>query len=204
MPDRNTPSQTHPDLSRSLLSPTTHKGLSSYTPIQEYLNLGYSSPPQEGDLALCIVHIDCCSGHSFSGTVNAMGSSPVHASHVNDRQPGHGTGQEVIIMMSCNQLSHPEDFKPLIKTAIQIVTSAKDVEDEYASLRFCLAPWELGNGSYPLLGLSPGNIPPYAPPKHLAGPTKLLAGLYSRPTCMVPSPVPSQPQPIISYGCGGG
>ena len=82
------------------------------------MNLGYSSPPQEGELALGIAHTDCCSGHSFSGTVNAMGSSPVHASHVNGRQPGHGMGQEVIYMMTCSPLSHPEDLKPLIKTAI--------------------------------------------------------------------------------------
>ena len=82
------------------------------------MNLGYSSPPQEGELALGIAHTDCCSGHSFSGTVNAMGSSPVHASHVNGRQPGHGMGQEVIYMMTCSPLSHPKDLKPLIKTAI--------------------------------------------------------------------------------------
>ena len=62
-------------------------------------------------------------------------------------------------MMACSPLSHPEDLKPLIKTTIQIVTSAEDGEDEYSSLRFSLAPWEIGIGSYLLLGLSPGNIP---------------------------------------------
>ena len=78
-----------------------------------------------------IAYIDCCSGHSFSGTVNAMGSSPIHASYVNGRQPGHGiTGQEVIYMMTCSPRSCPEDLKPLIKTAIHIVTSAEDVKDE--------------------------------------------------------------------------
>ena len=64
-------------------------------------------------------------------------------------------GYEVIYMMTCSPLSHPEDLKPLIKSAIQIVTSLEDVEDEYSSLRFCLAPSELGIGSYLLLGLSP-------------------------------------------------
>ena len=68
-------------------------------------------------------------------------------------------GQEVIYMMTCSPLSHPEDLKPLIKTAIQVVTSPEDVEDEYSSLRFCLAPCEMGTGSYLLLGLSPGSIP---------------------------------------------
>jgi len=62
-------------------------------------------------------------------------------------------------MMTCSPLSHPEDTKPLIKSAIHIVTSPKDVEDEYSSLRVCLAPGELGIGSYLLLGLSPGSIP---------------------------------------------
>ncbi len=106
-----------------------------------------------------IAHVDCCSGHSYSGTMNAMGSSPVHDSHVNGRQPGHGTGQEVIYMMTCIPLSHQEDLKPLLKTAIQMVTSPEDAEEEYASMRFCLAPGELGIGSYLLLGLSPGNSP---------------------------------------------
>ena len=73
-----------------------------------------------------IAHVDCCSGYSYSGTVIAMGSSPVHASHVNGRQSGHGTGQEVIYIMTCIPLSHPEDLKPLIRTAIQLVTSPDD------------------------------------------------------------------------------
>ena len=62
-------------------------------------------------------------------------------------------------MMTCIPLSHPEDLKPLIKTVIQMLTSPEDTEDEYASLSFCLAPGELGVGSYLLMGLSPGSIP---------------------------------------------
>jgi hypothetical protein len=68
-------------------------------------------------------------------------------------------GQEVIYMMTCSPLSHPEDLKPLIKTAIQIVSSPEDVEDEYSSLRFYLAPVEEGIGSYHLMGLTLGSIP---------------------------------------------
>ena len=49
--------------------------------------------------------------------------------------------------------------KPLIKTAIRIVTSPEDVEDEYSSLRFCLTLGELRFGPCLLLGLSPGSIP---------------------------------------------
>jgi hypothetical protein len=70
-----------------------------------------------------IAHIDYCSGYSFTGTFNAKGSSLVHASHVNGRHPVNGMGQEVIYMMTCSPLSHPEDLKPLIKSAIQIVIS---------------------------------------------------------------------------------
>ena len=106
-----------------------------------------------------IAHVDCYSGYSFSWTVKVRESSPVHASHVNGRQPRHGMGQEVIYMMTCSPLSHPEDLKPLIITAIQSVTSPEDFEDEYSSLRFCMAPGELGIGSYLLMGLSPGSIP---------------------------------------------
>jgi len=62
-------------------------------------------------------------------------------------------------MMTCSPLSHPEDLKPLIKTAIHLVTAAEDAEDEYAALHFCLVPGELGIGSYLLLGLDPGSIP---------------------------------------------
>ncbi len=69
-------------------------------------------------------------------------------------------GQEVIIyMITCTPLSHPENLKPLIKTTIQIVTPAEDVEDEYSFLRFCLAPRAPGIGYYLLPGLSPGSIP---------------------------------------------
>jgi hypothetical protein len=53
----------------------------------------------------------------------------------------------------------PEDLKPSIKKTIQIVTSLEDAKDEYAALHFCLAPGELGIGSYLLLGLSQGRIP---------------------------------------------
>jgi hypothetical protein len=35
---------------------------------------------------LGIARVDFCSGYSYSGTVNPMGSSPVHASHVNGRK----------------------------------------------------------------------------------------------------------------------
>jgi hypothetical protein len=62
-------------------------------------------------------------------------------------------------MMTCSSLSHPEDLKPLICTAIQIVSSAEDGEDEYSSLLFCLAPGEHGGGSCLLLGMSPVGIP---------------------------------------------
>ena len=62
-------------------------------------------------------------------------------------------------MMTCSPLSHPEDLKPLIKTAIHLVTADEDAEDEYAALHFYLAPGELGIGSYLLLGLDPGSIP---------------------------------------------
>ena len=62
-------------------------------------------------------------------------------------------------MMTCSPLSHPEDLKHLIKTAIQMVTSPEYTEDEYVSLRFCLAQGELGIGSYLLLGLSPSSVP---------------------------------------------
>jgi hypothetical protein len=61
-------------------------------------------------------------------------------------------------MMTCSPISHPEDLKPLLKTTIQIVTSAEEAEDEYAAMHFCLAPGELGIGSYLLLGLDPGSI----------------------------------------------
>ena len=51
----------------------------------------------------------------------------------------------------------PQTLK--LKTAIPIVTSAEEAEDEYAAMHFCLAPGELGIGSYLLLGLDPGSIP---------------------------------------------
>jgi hypothetical protein len=49
-------------------------------------------------------------------------------------------------MMICSPLSHPEDLKPLIKTAIQLVTSPEDTKDEYASLRFAWPQGKLGSG----------------------------------------------------------
>ena len=105
MHDIDNPFQTHPDLSGPHLSPATHTGPTTHTTSQ-FLNLGYSLPPHEGELALGIAHVDCCSGHSFSGVVNVMGSAPVHASRVNGRQPRQGTCQEVIYMMTCIPLSH--------------------------------------------------------------------------------------------------
>ena len=57
-------------------------------------------------------------------------------------------------MMTCSPLSRSEYLKPQLKTVIHIVTSAEDVEEEYSSLRFCVASRELGIGSYLLLGLS--------------------------------------------------
>ena len=106
-----------------------------------------------------IAHLDCCSGASFSGTVCAKGITPVHAAHVKSRQPGAGLGQHVIYMMTCSPLPRPEDLKPLIKTAIQIVTSPEDVDSEYAAIAFCVALGEQGGGAYLLLGLSPGSLP---------------------------------------------
>ncbi len=58
-------------------------------------------------------------------------------------------------MMTHIPISHPENLKPLIKTAIRLLTEEDQFEDEYAGLRFCLAPSESGNGGYLLLGLSP-------------------------------------------------
>ena len=82
-----------------------------------------------------------------------MGVSPVHAAHVNGRQPGSSVDQELIYMMTYSPLPRPEDLKPLIRTAIQLVSFAEDVEDEYSSLLFCLATCEQGGGSYLLLGM---------------------------------------------------
>ncbi len=59
-------------------------------------------------------------------------------------------------MMTCSPLPRPEDLKPLVKTAIQIVTTPEDVDGEYAAIAFCVAPGEQGGGAYFLLGLSPG------------------------------------------------
>ena len=62
-------------------------------------------------------------------------------------------------MMTCSPLAHLEDLKRLLRTAIQLVSPEEDVDDEYSSLLFCLAPGEQGGGSYLLLGLSPGSLP---------------------------------------------
>ena len=84
-----------------------------------------------------------------------MGDYPINAAHVNGRQPGQGLGQQVIYMITHIPISHPENLKPLIKTAIKLLTAEDQFDDEYAGLRLCLAPSESGNGGYLLLGLSP-------------------------------------------------
>ncbi len=109
---------------------------------EECLTTARPPSPQEGDLALGIAHIDYCSGASFSGTVCAKGTTPVHAVHVNGRQPGAGLGHPVIYMMTCSPLPRPEDLKPLIRTTIHIVASPEDVDGEYATFAFCVAPGE--------------------------------------------------------------
>jgi hypothetical protein len=43
-------------------------------------------------------------------------------------------------MMTHIPISHPENLKPLIKTAINLLTEEDEFENEYASLRFCFAP----------------------------------------------------------------
>jgi hypothetical protein len=62
-------------------------------------------------------------------------------------------------MMTHVPISHPENLKPLIKTAIKLLTEEDEFEEEYVGLRFCLAPAENGNGGYLLLGLSPDSGP---------------------------------------------
>ena len=62
-------------------------------------------------------------------------------------------------MMTCIPLAHPADLKPLLRTTIHLVPPVEEVEEEYSSLLFCLAPCEQGGGSYLLLGLSPNNHP---------------------------------------------
>ncbi len=86
-------------------------------------------PPQESEAALGISQYECCAAPSFSGTVNAMGDYPVHAAHVNGRQPGQGMGQPVIYMMTHIPISHPENLKPLIKTAIKLLTEEGEFDD---------------------------------------------------------------------------
>jgi hypothetical protein len=86
-----------------------------------------------------------------------MGDYPINAAHVNGRQPGQGLGQQVIYMMTHIPISHPENLKPLIKTVIRLLTAEDQFDDEYAGLRFCVAPSESGSGGYLLLGLSPAS-----------------------------------------------
>ena len=97
-------------------------------------------------------------GHIYSGSVSVGYPSPVHATHVNGRQPGHGMGHEAIYVMTCIPLPSPEDLKVLIKEAIYVVTPSEEADSEYAALLFRLALGEHGpTGSYLLLGLSPGS-----------------------------------------------
>jgi len=61
-------------------------------------------------------------------------------------------------MMTCILLPNPDDLKVLIKEAIYVVTPSEEGDSEYAALCFCLAPREHeSNGSYLLMGLSPGS-----------------------------------------------
>ncbi len=65
-------------------------------------------------------------------------------------------GQELIYLMTCSPLSHPEDLKPMIYAAIKAITPPEEFEVDYASLKFSLANGELGtSGDYMLMGLSP-------------------------------------------------
>jgi hypothetical protein len=122
------------------------------------LTNGYRPPSQEGEAALGIAQFDCCAVASFSGTINAMGDYLINSAHVNGRQPGQGLGQPIIYMMTHIPVSHPENLKPLIKTSIKLLTEEDQFDDEYAGLRFCLAPSKSGNGGYLLLGLSPASV----------------------------------------------
>ncbi len=69
--------------------------------------------PKEGEAALGITILGCCSWYSYSGTICALGAH-MHAAHVNGRHPTSWLGQEVIYMMTCSTLSNPEDMKPLL------------------------------------------------------------------------------------------
>ncbi len=73
-------------------------------------------------MALGLAVYDCCTGHSYSGSVSVRDTSLVHATHVNGRQPGHGMGQEAIYMMTCIPFPKPEDLKVVIRAAIYVVT----------------------------------------------------------------------------------
>ena len=53
----------------------------------ECLTNGCRPPPQEGESALGITHLNCCDAPSYSGSINALGDYPVNAAHVNGRQP---------------------------------------------------------------------------------------------------------------------
>jgi hypothetical protein len=66
--------------------------------------------------------------------------------------------KEVIYLMTCITLSNPENMKPLLRTAIKVITPLKLEEDEYAAHKFCLVLGEPGTtGAYMLPGLSPGS-----------------------------------------------
>jgi hypothetical protein len=66
-------------------------------------------------MTLGLVIYDCCTSQSYSGSICAKDTFPVHAFHGNGRQSGHGMGQEAIYMMTCIPLPNPEDLKVLIK-----------------------------------------------------------------------------------------
>jgi len=52
-------------------------------------------------------------------------------------------------------ITNPEDMKPLLRTAIKVITPPKLKEDEYAALKLCMALGEPGTTrEYMLLGLS--------------------------------------------------
>ena len=71
--------------------------------------------PQEGEAALGITNLGCCSRYFYSSTFYARGAQ-IHVAHVNGRHPTHGLGQEVIYMLTCSTLSNPEDMNPSYDT----------------------------------------------------------------------------------------
>ena len=124
------------------------------------VTIGYPPPLilHEGEMALGLAVYDYCTGHSYSGSVAARDTSPLHATRVNGRQPRHGMGQEAIYMMTFIPLPNLEDLKVHINEAIHVVTPSEEAASEYVVIRFCMAPKELGShSSNLLLGLSPGS-----------------------------------------------